>query len=241
MLAGMSKSFIWVTSTLGGLGKTSLSAALWRLSMHGMLPKCQILDLDSSPRLGSMNGSTSDVWRSNTERARGLIETMLASESDVVIINFPAGSADLLREVPDERYLRRLGKQRRIAQVHFVDPSAATNEVYLAFNENNALYASATAHFAVVPEHRMSPSANLPNPLPWEQYVDATLNYPSWGITQPSDVVSAVLEGRDTSKRLVELVLDMWLADVAEAFSPLITWLDSEKLRNKNKKEPAHE
>lgn len=224
----MSQSFIWVTSTLGGLGKTSLSAALWRLSEKGILPKCDILDIDSSPRLGISLGSKIE-WQSNTDRVRALIETMVQSTAEVVIINFPAGSADLLRTLPDETYLRELAMQQRIAQVHLVDPSTATNEVELAFNENNSLYASATAHFAVVPEHRMSTFSSLPLPLPWQRQVNATLKYPSWGITQPSEVMSAALEGRETPTRLIEVMLNIWLTTVAKEFEQLIVWLNDAK------------
>jgi len=139
MLPGLSQSFIWVTSTLGGLGKISLTAALWRLSEKGMLPKCNVLDLDSSPRLGTPLGSKIE-WRSNTDRVRALIETMVQGTAEVVIVNFPAGSADLLRTLPDETYLRKLAKMRqRIAQVDLVDPSTTTDEIGLAFNEANPL------------------------------------------------------------------------------------------------------
>jgi RNase H-fold protein (predicted Holliday junction resolvase) len=229
MLPGMSQSFIWVTSTLGGLGKTSLTAALWRLSEKGMLPKCDVLDIDSSPRLGTALGSKSE-WRSNTERVRAVIETMVQGNAEVIIVNFPAGSADLLRTLPDETYLRKLAKmQQRIAQVHLVDPSTTTDEVELAFNEGNPLYASAAAHFAVVPKHRMSTLSSLPLPLPWQRHVDATLKYPSWGITQPSEVMSAALEGRGKQDELVDLMLKIWLTTVADKFDPLITWLNDAK------------
>jgi RNase H-fold protein (predicted Holliday junction resolvase) len=239
MLPGMSKAFIWVTSTLGGLGKTSLTAALWRLSEQGVLPQCEVLDLDSSPRLGIALGTRNDEWRSTTERVGALFQAMGESTADVVIVNFPASSTDLLRALPEEKYLRRLAKmQQGIAQLHLVDPSMITNEVELAFNEANPLYASATAHFAVVPEHRMGKHSALKQPFLWQDYVDTTLTYPSWGITQPSEVMSAALEGRGEQDELVDLMLKIWLTTVAKNFDPLITWLNDAK---PDGKEALHE
>jgi len=237
----MSKAFIWVTSTLGGIGKTSLSAALWRLSEQGVLPQCEVLDLDFSPRLGTLLGSEIK-WRSNNERMRALIQTMAQSTADLLIVNFPAGFADLLRELPDRRYVSALAKGKQVAQLHFVHPSMTTDEVELAFNDDNPLYASATAHFAVVPEHRMSTFSGLPLPLPLDQYVDATLKYPSWGIiNQLSEVMSAALERRVEPTQLVEVMLNSWLTTVAENFDPLITWLNDAKPDGLATKEALHE
>jgi len=224
----MSQSFIWVTSTLGGLGNTSLTAALWRLSEQGVLPQCEVFDLDFSPRLGTLLGSEIE-WRSNTERVLAPIRTMAHSTADLLIVNFPRGSADLLQTLTDETYFREQAKMHRVAQVHLVDPSMITNEVELAFNEGNPLYASATAHFAVVPEHRMGRRSVLEQPFPWQDYVDTTLTYPSWGITQPSEVMSAALEGRGKQDELVDLMLKIWLTTVADKFDPLITWLNDAK------------
>jgi len=236
----MSNTFIWVTSTLGGLGKTSLTAALWRLSEQGMIPPCEILDLDSSPRLGRSVNAKSEQreWRSNTDRVLDLIEVMVQSTAELVIVNFPAGSSDLVRALPDETYLRELAKMQRIAQVHLVDPSLTTDEVEFSFNNDNPLYASATERFAVLPQHRMNTSTILPLPLPWEQYVKATLEYPSWGITQPAEVMSAALERRVEPTRLVEVMLNIWLGTLAKKFETLITWLKDDKPR---KKETSHE
>jgi len=54
--------------------------------------------------------------------------------------------------------------------------------------------------------------------------------------------MSAALEGRGEVDELVDLMLNVWLGTLVEGFQPLITWLNDDKPRKKEKeKEALHE